>query len=509
MAFNVNPLMAEYAAISPGLKAAMTSAGQAPPMNPPVITPQMKADVQPVNAGPAPEISGIHMPDAPTPQLGAPHMPDVSGPILGTTQGDTLNRESLLQHGPAVDHIASRIEGSGFGQNHPVLGKILGVAGEVGGKIGDTLSNAFPGIGREIPGTTQNYNQQLKGANANLTQDESNAGKEAQTASENSTAGKTTEETAEMPGKTQSEEGLQGAQKANLESETTDRDKAANAPSFTVHDTEEGPILVGKDGTAQHLSVDGQPVGPKLNLKESQPIIGADGKPHTYMLDDKGNKKVDLGVHYERPAVSVNTGEKEGQNFFVPDGQGGTKMIRVKPGDAVPAGAQSASGLNAVNTPTNQQRTAAGRAETVVAMAPEVLSRIDALAPKMGPIAGRWNDFMQGKVGSDDPDFAGLRSDLLMMSSAVALAHAQGRLPENLRLEFDHAINAPKQTPANLKSTITTMLPWLQKMQSQGQPNAPKGNETASAPQRPAGVPENYVWNQQGNSGKGSWKAPQ
>jgi hypothetical protein len=113
-------------------------------------------------------------------------------------------------------------------------------------------------------------------------------------------------------------------------------------------------------------------------------------------------------------------------------------------------------------------------------MAPEVLSRIDAMAPKLGPMEGRWNEFMQGKVGADDPDFAALRSDLLMMSSAVALAHAQGRLPENLREEFDSAINAPKQTPANLKATISTMLPWLQKMQEQGKPNAPQsGGATA------------------------------
>ena len=123
---------------------------------------------------------------------------------------------------------------------------------------------------------------------------------------------------------------------------------------------------------------------------------------------------------------------------------------------------------------------ASGRAATVVAMAPEVLARIDAIAPKLGPIEGRWNEFMQGKIGADDPDFAALRSDLLMMSSAVALAHAQGRLPENLREEFDHAINAPKQTPQNLKATITTMLPWLQKMQQQGKSNAPQGGDGAA-----------------------------
>ena len=176
-----------------------------------------------------------------------------------------------------------------------------------------------------------------------------------------------------------------------------------------------------------------------------------------------------MGVHYEKPNVAP------GITMIVPNGQGGGTVERLTQGQSVAPGAQTAAGVNAVNTPTMQQRTAAGRAGTVVAMAPEVLSRIDALAPKLGPVEGRWNEFMQGRVGSDDPDFAALRSDLLMMSSAVALAHAQGRLPENLREEFDRAINAPKQTPANLKATIQTMLPWLQKMQNQGQPNAPQG----------------------------------
>jgi len=43
-------------------------------------------------------------------------------------------------------------------------------------------------------------------------------------------------------------------------------------------------------------------------LKESQPIIGPDGKPHTYMIDNSGNKVQDLGVHYEKP-ISISTGD--------------------------------------------------------------------------------------------------------------------------------------------------------------------------------------------------------
>jgi len=70
---------------------------------------------------------------------------------------------------------------------------------------------------------------------------------------------------------------------------------------------------------------------------------------------------------------------------------------------------------------------------------------------------------MQGKIGMDNPKFAGLRADLMMYSTAVALAHARGRLPENLREEFEKSINNPKQTLQNLKATINKIDGWMQK----------------------------------------------
>jgi hypothetical protein len=189
--------------------------------------------------------------------------------------------------------------------------------------------------------------------------------------------------------------------------------------------------------------------------------------------------------------------------MMVPNGNGGSTATVVRPGSNIAPGAQTAAGLNSVNTPTMTQRTAAGRAQTVIEMAPEVIARIDAAASQMGPVAGRWNEFMQGKVGAPNQQMAELRSDLLMMSSAVALAHAQGRLPENLREEFDHAINAPHQTPANLKGIIQTMIPWLQKVQDQGHT---VGNQQQAAPPRPPNVPAGYHFDAKGPKGTGWYK---
>lgn len=149
-----------------------------------------------------------------------------------------------------------------------------------------------------------------------------------------------------------------------------------------------------------------------------------------------------------------------GQNFVDPET--GT-LTRVQPGGVVPKGAMTPNQAGSVNTPTMQMRNVAAQAALVHEQTPHMLSEIDRLKDSLGPVMGRWNDFMQGKAGLDNPDFAGLRADLLMYSSAVALMHARGRLPENLRAEFEHAINAPKQSPENLKAVIKRIDDWTGK----------------------------------------------
>ena len=154
------------------------------------------------------------------------------------------------------------------------------------------------------------------------------------------------------------------------------------------------------------------------------------------------------GQQPERPQRALMIG---------PDG----KVIEVQPGMTVPTGSRTPTQQGQLNTPTTQQRNVGTQAELVHEQMPQLMADIDRLTPKLGPVMGRWNDFMQGKVGADDPEFAGLRANLLMASSAVALAHARGRLPENLREEFNRYINNPKQTPANLKAGLQVIDNWM------------------------------------------------
>jgi len=181
----------------------------------------------------------------------------------------------------------------------------------------------------------------------------------------------------------------------------------------------------------------------------------------------------------------------QGLTMVVPNQDGSSQVVRVQPGQSLPAGAQTPAGFATMTRPTQQQRNISAQAQVAVDGIPPTLAEIDRLKDKIGPVAGRWDKFMQGSVGLNDPDMAGLRSDLLMLSSAVALAHARGRLPENLREEFDHAINAPQQSPENLKAVINHIKPWMVRM-------AQMGNNPGTAPAVNAKPNITHIWTPNG-----------
>lgn len=326
----------------------------------------------------------------------------------------------------------------------------------------------------------------------------------AQAGEQTAEAGKNTEETSEMPGKTASDEALQGAQTG----EAAARTNAINNPPDTNPDIATYHSLV-KLGMRPSEALREIEKDKAFALKppggEHVDLAGPGGKAMGGTYDPGTKKYYDAaGNEVANPQMFEKPNQAGMVTMIAPDPNtpGGGIIERLGAGAHVAPGSQTTAGVNSMNTPTTNQRTAAGRAETVLAMVPEVTARIDAMHGQIGPEMGRWNEFMQGKVGASNPQFAALRSDLLMMSSAVALAHAQGRLPENLREEFDNAINAPKQTPENLKATINAMVPWLQQVQGQG---SRPGTESM-APQRPANVPEGYIHKDSGPHGAGWYK---
>lgn len=179
------------------------------------------------------------------------------------------------------------------GSKHPgTFGKILHGAAVAGNILGDALA---PGAMMLAPGTDWHNAIERNHLNTDIEDVHDADSKDVEQ---------------------QEQQRVQQATERHEDAETGLEDKQAaalSAPSFEIHDTDAGPLLVNKrDGSAQHLSVDGQPVGEKLKLTY-QTVEGPDG-PHTYGVDEKGNKVVDLGKHYERPMVNVDSGRQFQEN---------------------------------------------------------------------------------------------------------------------------------------------------------------------------------------------------
>lgn len=112
----------------------------------------------------------------PTAQSAAPIAP------RGTLQGDKDERSRLLQTGSGVSQISDKIQGTSLGQNHPLLGKILGGAAQGIATLGDVgLSAVAPSLAINLPGTAYHHQMLLNSATKQESQDEKNAEQEAQT----------------------------------------------------------------------------------------------------------------------------------------------------------------------------------------------------------------------------------------------------------------------------------------------------------------------------------------
>lgn len=197
-----NPILDELANLSPAAQAALVQAHGAatnPTTQPATPAPAAPAPMQAPGAqapvakmaplvpqqhaadtAPAPPVTVAPM-AAPTPSMGTPAMPNVTAP-RGTVQGDENEQGRLLSSGSGISQIAGKVENTGFGQKHPFLGKLLGGTAQGIATLGDALlAPAIPGVLDKLPGTEEHHNVLVKKDQSQLTQDEADAEKEAQT----------------------------------------------------------------------------------------------------------------------------------------------------------------------------------------------------------------------------------------------------------------------------------------------------------------------------------------
>ena len=438
-AISENPLLAQ-------IRQQARQQAQAPDTPPPSLMPPPGMDSA------APPI----MPQSQQPNVQAPR---------GTLTGEKNEQARLVGSKPGMSQVYDKITGSDFGQNHPLAGKLLGGAAQGLSTLGNiALSGAAPRLASLVPGTSAHHAALVGQENQNVNQLQGQEQKEALTQETN----------ARTP--------LIQAQTDLLKNPPDKYAPLNTAEGVQAFDPKEGTAKPLTDASGKTL----QPFSPDKTKTIDEQAYGAlvaQGKTPVEALDtiygSKNTKTEDLPHLYldalqagdaakaalikkAHEDTQVKPTQPPGITMIVPDpnNPGGGVVQRLTAGSRVAPGAQTAAGVNSVNTPTTQMRNVEKQAELVHQEMPGLISEINQTKDLLGPISGQWNEFMQGKVGMDNPRMAGLRSDLLMMSSAVALMHARGRLPENLREEFDRTINAPKQSPENLIATLQHIDKW-------------------------------------------------
>ena len=212
--------------------------------------------------------------------------------VKGKFDPSTASPEDVAMH-PLLSRLSSDEEKDlnpwGTPQNHP--GFL--------GKLGHALSVATGGPNRrqyEEMGLQKSLQDLLNSQTRNKYETAETAHTEA--------------ETPEVAPNAESTRKLQGAETEHLGAETNALENPQ--PEYDVHDTAEGPMVVNKKtGVGQHLSVNGLPVGPKVQTRTVQLEIG--GKPHQVLINDADGTVIrDIGESGEKPpTVNVNAGNAE------------------------------------------------------------------------------------------------------------------------------------------------------------------------------------------------------
>lgn len=110
--------------------------------------------------------------------------------------------------------------------------------------------------------------------------------------------------------------------------------------------------------------------------------------------------------------------------------------------------------------PTQSMLTMGQMAQTIQQQVPALKQEIDQLGAKVGPAAGRWNDFWVKKGGLDDPLYAGVDQDLQLYATALGKAHFGASMPEGFVNDMMRDFSLA-QSPADLQSRVDHAEGWV------------------------------------------------
>jgi hypothetical protein len=413
------------------------------PMRPPVIPQPTTASALPSTVMPsAPAPTGIDtsLLDAPKRSLEGFQSREAEprNLSLNTTAGGPAILDRPGTSGEQADIIArSRDEAAhpwGTPENHPgALGKLAHVAARIGNIAGNIVA---PATMANIPGTDL-YKRR-----------EENLARERQ-------AGAETRETAREAVEQRPEIAeAQGELRAQLQAE---KDRAAMEREKS------------KEGSAE--TVTGMKTSSAEKREESkegsnEKIAGGKTASAEKIASEKNKTNEEMLRERMAAAERIATGH----NLAT------TEAARIR-----------AAAANDPNKLTNTMKTMKQQAQSTLPGIDRALDETERIANKLGPSAGRWNDFWQGKVGEKDEEFSHYKDEIAFISTAVTLAHARGRMSNELFEHFQKMFDAGKQAPENMIQALNVAKEWLGEYAAMGEPGSPVSGGGAAPTPKPTG----------------------
>lgn len=159
---------------------------------------------------------------------------------------------------------------------------------------------------------------------------------------------------------------------------------------------------------------------------------------------------------------------------------------------------------------TNSTKTMIEAAPKVISFVDRIDKLVDAQKDQLGPAAGRWSEFMAGKVGAPNAEFTKLRTDVGLMTTLLMRMHVGARGGEYIMKHFQDLVDSGKQSPENLKAAMAEIRQYAQDVKAEAPANSPAAavsGSGAAEPPRRAGIPANYKFDPKGPNGPG-WYNP-
>ena len=123
------------------------------------------------------------------------------------------------------------------------------------------------------------------------------------------------------------------------------------------------------------------------------------------------------------------------------------------------------------DTPTQDIKVMKQSVPSVQALIKESRASLDRASKDMGPIKGRFSEFMAGKVGTDNKDWISLRTNIKLLETRLMKMHVGARGGEYILKHFEGIFGYGFQSPENLKEALRNVEAYAEEIE--GTPSFP------------------------------------